>query len=90
MADPVQTRRRATLFILIVVFFDMAGVGLILPVLPSLIEEVGGLQLQDAAQVGGWLYAAYSLALFLTAPLLGVLSDRFGRRPLLLLALAGL
>ena len=90
MAESVQTRRRATLFILIVVFFDMAGVGLILPVLPSLIEEVGGLQLQDAAQVGGWLYAAYSLALFLTAPLLGVLSDRFGRRPLLLLALAGL
>lgn len=90
MAEPLQNPRRATIFILIVVFFDMAGVGLILPVLPKLIEQVGGLALNDAAQVGGWLYACYSLALFLTAPLLGALSDRFGRRPVLLLSLAGL
>lgn len=90
MAEPLPNPRRATVFILIVVFFDMAGLGLILPVLPTLIEDVGGLQLQDAAQVGGWLYAVYSLALFLTAPLLGALSDRFGRRPLLLVSLAGL
>jgi len=90
MAEAASPPRRAIAFILIVVFFDMAGVGLILPVLPKLIEEVGGLALHDSAQVGGWLYAVYSLALFLSAPLLGALSDRFGRRPVLLLSLAGL
>ncbi len=82
--------RRATAFILLVVFIDMAGVGLILPVVPRLIEDVGHLGLHDAAQIGGWLFAAYSLAQFLFAPLMGALSDRFGRRPVLLLAIGGL
>ncbi|MBZ4022392.1 ABC transporter permease [Rhodobacter sp. TJ_12] len=82
--------RRAGLFILAVVFIDMAGLGLIIPVLPRLIEEVGGIAVSDAVQVGGWLYASYALAQFTAAPLMGALSDRFGRRPLLLLALAGL
>ena len=96
MAEPVLPAgslahpRHATAFILIVVFIDMAGLGLILPVLPRLIEQVGGMPLSGAVQVSGWLYAVYSLALFVSAPLLGALSDRFGRRRLLLLALGGL
>lgn len=82
--------RRATAFILLIVFIDMAGLGLILPVVPRLIEEVGHLGLHNAAQIGGWLFAVYSLAQFLFAPLMGALSDRFGRRPILLLAIGGL
>ncbi|PTV97631.1 DHA1 family tetracycline resistance protein-like MFS transporter [Rhodobacter aestuarii] len=90
ITDPQRSNRRATAFILAVVFLDMAGLGLIVPVLPRLIEEVGGIALSEAVQVGSWLYASYALAQFLAAPLMGALSDRFGRRPLLLLALAGL
>lgn len=82
--------RRATIFALVAVFLDVVGFGLIIPVLPRLIGEVGHTGLQDAARIGGWLFAAFSLAQFVFAPLAGTLSDRFGRRPLLLLAIAGL
>lgn len=82
--------RHAVSFVLITVFLDMVGFGLIMPVLPALIEEVGGLALADAAYVGGWMFAAFSIAQFAFAPLVGNLSDRFGRRPLLLLAIFGL
>lgn len=82
--------RRATSFALLVVFLDSVGFGLIIPVLPPLMEEVAGLGLDEAAQVGGWLFALFSLAQFVFAPLVGALSDRWGRRPLLLVAIAGL
>ena len=65
--------RRATLFALAVVFIDMVGLGLILPVMPRLIEEVGHIGLGDAATIGGALFAVYSLAQFLLAPMLGAL-----------------
>lgn len=80
----------ATLFVLIVVFLDMVGFGLIIPVLPSLIVQVGHVDLAQASKVGGAMFAIFSLAQFAFAPLMGNLSDRFGRRPLLLLAIAGL
>ena len=80
----------ATLFVLIVVFLDMVGFGLIIPVLPSLIVQVGHVDLAQASRVGGAMFAIFSLAQFAFAPLMGNLSDRFGRRPLLLLAIAGL
>jgi DHA1 family tetracycline resistance protein-like MFS transporter len=82
--------RRATVFALTVVLLDSVGFGLILPVLPSLIEEVGGIDLDGAARVGGFLFALFSLAQFAFAPLVGTLSDRIGRRPPLLVAIAGL
>lgn len=82
--------RRASVFALAAVFLDVVGFGLIIPVLPRLIEDVGHTGLEDAARIGGWLFAAFSLAQFVFAPLAGALSDRFGRRPLLLLAIAGL
>lgn len=81
---------RAMIFILITVFLDMVGFGIIIPVLPALIGEVGHVSLGEAAVLGGWMAAGYSLAQFLSGPLLGNLSDRFGRRPLLLLAIFGL
>lgn len=89
-ASSVQVSRHAVTFVLITVFLDMVGFGLILPVLPALIEDVGSMELADAAYVGGWMFAAFSVAQFAFSPLVGNLSDRFGRRPLLLLAIFGL
>jgi MFS transporter, DHA1 family, tetracycline resistance protein len=80
----------AMTFVLFSVFLDMVGFGLIIPVLPGLIEDVGDLNLADAAKIGGWMFFAFSVAQFAFSPLMGNLSDRFGRRPLLLLAIAGL
>ncbi|MGA0539365.1 TCR/Tet family MFS transporter [Neotabrizicola sp. VNH66] len=82
--------RHGVLFVLITVFLDMVGYGLIIPVLPKLIEEVGHMGLADASVMAGWMFAAFSVAHFLCAPLAGNLSDRFGRRPMLLLAIFGL
>ena len=66
----------ATLFVLIVVFLDMVGLGLILPVLPELITQIGHVDLAHASKIGGLMFAAFSLAQFLFAPLMGNLSDR--------------
>lgn len=82
--------RSAMTFIMITVLLDMVGFGIIIPVLPQLIEAVGHVGLAEAAIIGGWMGAAYSIAQFLFGPFLGNLSDRFGRRPLLLLAIFGL
>lgn len=82
--------RHAILFVLITVFLDMVGFGIVIPVLPRLIEEVGDMSLAEASLVGGWMYFAYSIGQFAFGPLMGNLSDRFGRRPLLLLAILGL
>jgi len=91
-AAPKQSpvMNRAVIFILITVFLDMVGFGIIIPVLPALIGQVGHVPLGEAAVIGGWMAAGYSLAQFLSGPFLGNLSDRYGRRPLLLLAIAGL
>ena len=87
---PVKASRHAVTFVLITVFLDMVGFGLIMPVLPKLIETVGHVGIDRAAIIGGWMFAAFSLAQFFCAPLMGNLSDRYGRRPLLLLAIFGL
>jgi MFS family permease len=88
--DQSPPSRHAVTFVLLSVLLDMVGFGLIIPVLPGLIEDVGGIGLSDAAKIGGWMFFAFSLAQFACSPLMGNLSDRFGRRPLLLLAIAGL
>ena len=82
--------KHAFAFVLITVFLDMVGFGLIIRVLPALIEDVGKVGLAQAAVIGGWMFFAFSMAQFLCAPLMGNLSDRGGRRPLLLLAIFGL
>lgn len=81
---------RAVTFVFVTVLLDMVGFGLIIPVLPRLIEDVGHIGLGDAAVIGGWMFVAFSVAQFIFAPIMGALSDAFGRRPLLLLAVFGL
>lgn len=68
---------------------DVTGLGIIIPVLPKLIEELTGGNISSAARIGGWLTTAYALAQFLFSPILGGLSDKFGRRPVLLFSLLG-
>ena len=82
--------RHAITFVLITVFLDMVGFGIVIPVLPRLIEQVGDMSLAQASLIGGWMFFAYSAGQFIFGPLMGNLSDRFGRRPLLLLAILGL
>ena len=66
---------------------DAMGIGLIMPVMPDLLREVGGGDLAKAAIWGGILSAAFAVMQFLFGPIVGNLSDRFGRRPILLVAL---
>ncbi|MEP6340011.1 MFS transporter, partial [Parasphingorhabdus sp.] len=75
------------LFVAFIVFVDMMGIGLILPVMPSLIGGLSGASIDRAAEIGGWLLFAYATMQFLFAPIIGGLSDRFGRRPVLLVTL---
>lgn len=82
--------RPALVFIFVTVLLDVIGFGLIMPVMPALIEEVGDTDISNAAAVFGWMAVAFSLAQFVFAPLMGSLSDALGRRPLLLLAIGGL
>jgi MFS transporter, DHA1 family, tetracycline resistance protein len=82
--------KHAITFVFITVFLDMVGFGLIIPVLPALIQDVGHMTVAQAAAIGGWMFFAFSLAQFLFGPTMGNLSDAFGRRPLLLLAVFGL
>ncbi len=79
----------ALVFVLITLLIDVMGVGLIVPVLPALIKDLAGGQ-AAGAQVLGVLTAVYAAMQFVFAPLLGALSDRFGRRPVLLLSMLGL
>ena len=81
-------RRLPVLFILITVTIDAMGIGLILPVMPDLIRAVRGASLADAALWGGMLSAVYAVMQFGFSPLIGNLSDRFGRRPVLLVSMA--
>ncbi len=83
-----MTGRLPLIFILLTVMINSMGIGLILPVMPDLIEEVGGLTLAQAAVWGGLLTSAYAVMQFLFSPVVGSLSDRFGRRPIMLISLA--
>lgn len=83
-------KKSAIGFIFITLLIDFTGFGIIIPVLPRLIEELTGSGLSAAAVYGGWLTVSYSVMQFISAPVLGGLSDRFGRRPVLLASLFGL
>ncbi|MFO1130538.1 MAG: TCR/Tet family MFS transporter [Hyphomicrobiales bacterium] len=80
----------AIIFVFITVFLDMVGFGIVMPVLPRLIEQVSGANLAGATIWGGWLFFAYGGMQFLFGPAIGNLSDAVGRRPVLLLSVFGL
>ncbi len=82
--------RYALAFIFCTMLIDTIGLGLIIPVSPGLISMLTHQDLSGAARWGGWLFFVYALMQFLCAPVIGNLSDRFGRRPVLILGLAAL
>ncbi len=90
MARRQPKGQRATVFVFVTVLIDAMGIGIILPVMPDLIRELTDLTLGGAALWGGYLSFIYALMQFAAGPTLGNLSDRFGRRPVLLLSLFAL
>jgi len=87
---PAQPRRAAMAFIMITVTLDILALGVVIPVLPRLVADfLGGDELR-AAEVFGLFGTAWALMQFVFSPLLGALSDRFGRRPVILLSNLGL
>jgi MFS transporter, DHA1 family, tetracycline resistance protein len=84
-----ETRTAAMGFIFITVLVDVIGWGLIIPVMPRLIAEMKHIPVNEASKEGGWLLMVYALMQFVFAPVLGNLSDKYGRRPVLLFSLFG-
>ena len=83
-------RRRMLPIVAMALFIDSMGIGIILPVAPKLVMELTGLPLAEAAPIGGWLTFAYAIMQFICSPILGNISDRFGRKPVLMASLAAL
>lgn len=84
-----NNRSAALGFIFITVLIDVIGLGIIIPVLPKLIQQLTGGDLSQASSIGGWLMFTYAFMQFLFAPVIGNLSDQFGRRKVLLISLFG-
>ena len=84
-----QSGTAALGFIFVTILVDMIGFGIIIPVMPNLIMELGHTDVSNASTWGMWMIAVYSAMQFLFAPVLGNLSDRYGRRPILLFSLFG-
>ncbi|MEQ8624185.1 MAG: TCR/Tet family MFS transporter [Vicingaceae bacterium] len=86
----MKSNNASLTFIFITILIDVIGIGIIIPIIPSLIESLHGEGLSEASKIGGWLIFSYAIMQFFFAPILGSLSDRFGRKPILLIALFGL
>lgn len=85
-----KTGKKAAIgFIFITLLIDITGWGIILPVVPKLIGELISNDLSEAARYGGWLGFAYAITQFIFAPIVGNLSDKYGRRPIILISLFG-
>lgn len=81
-------QNRAYIFILVTLLVDAIGIGLVFPIMPDLMDRVGASGTGEGALWGGILMASYAGALFIFAPIIGSLSDAYGRRPVLLLAMS--
>jgi MFS transporter, DHA1 family, tetracycline resistance protein len=86
----MKSRKAAVIFILVTVTLDVLAMGLIIPVLPKLILDFLGGRMTVAANWNGWFALVFALMQFFCSPILGVFSDRFGRRPVILLSNLGL
>lgn len=82
--------KTALIFILITICLDSIGLGIIIPSFPTLISQTAHVPLAEASQYFGWVMGAYALMQFVFSPLIGNLSDRFGRRPILLISVLGM
>ena len=76
--------------VLATIMINMMGVGMMFPILPSLVEELTDGDISNTAAVYGATAVVFSVMQFLFAPVMGALSDRYGRRPVMLVALTGL
>ncbi|MCR9120611.1 MAG: MFS transporter, partial [bacterium] len=90
MENKNASQSGAIVFILLTLFIDILGIGIIIPVLPELVKEFVGGDSPLAGVYVGVLSGSYALVQFLSAPVVGALSDRFGRRPVILASLFGL
>ncbi len=86
----MKSGNSAIIFIFITLLIDVIGLGIIIPILPALMTELTGESVAEASVEGGWLMFAYAIMTFLFSPILGNLSDRYGRRPIILFSLLGL
>ncbi len=82
-------RKAAMKFIFITLLIDVMGWGIIIPVMPELIAQLKGVSINEASPYGAWLLSVYAITQFIFAPVIGNLSDRYGRRPVLLGSLLG-
>lgn len=85
----MRNRKAAIGFIFVTLLIDVIGWGIIIPVMPNLISTMENVDVGDASSLNGWMLFAFSLTQFLFAPLIGNLSDKYGRRPILLVSLFG-
>ena len=83
----MDAKRHALTFVTITVFLDTVGFGLIMPVLPEFLMELTGEDLSATSNIAGYLVVSYALLQFVFSPIVGNLSDRYGRRPVLLISL---
>ena len=82
-------RKAAIGFIFVTLLIDVMGWGLIIPVMPDLISQLKQIPVNEASPYGAWLLSAYAVTQFVFAPVIGNLSDKYGRRPVLLTSLLG-
>ena len=74
-------------FLLLTIFIDATGAGLLIPIIPQLVQQLAGVGISDAALYGGAMMALFSAVQFISAPILGSISDAVGRRPVLIVSL---
>ncbi len=90
MTETAPGRRAAVAFIFVTLTLDVLSMGVVIPVLPKLVASLTDGAQSDAVRIGGLLGLVWAVMQFLVSPIQGALSDRFGRRPVLLVSMTGL
>ncbi|HTK19266.1 MAG TPA: MFS transporter, partial [Mucilaginibacter sp.] len=87
--EPKTKTSSALKFIFVTIFIDVLGLAIIIPVIPNLLKQLSGVDYSVASEINGWLTFTYASMQILFSSVMGNLSDRFGRRPILLISLLG-